>query len=130
VILILFSLMFKYILYSYINHISYFFFAFGLSFLLLGICYLFSTSNWYFEKITSYECGFDPFSDTREPFEIKFYIIAILFIIFDVEVIFFFPWVISQNQLLIFGYYTMYIFYLILIIGFFYEFKKGSLDWN
>ena len=122
--------MFKYIIYSYINYLSYFFFAVGLSLLFLGICYLISTSAWYFEKITSYECGFDPFSDTREPFEIKFYLIAILFIIFDVEVIFFFPWVISQKQLLLFGYYTMYIFFLILIIGFFYEFKKGSLDWN
>jgi len=58
---------------------------------MLGICYIVSTNKWYFEKITSYECGFDPFSDTREPFEIKFYLIAILFIIFDVEVIFFLP---------------------------------------
>ena len=122
--------MFKYIIYSYINYLSYFFFAMGLSILFLGICYLISTSSWYFEKITSYECGFDPFSDTREPFEIKFYLIAILFIIFDVEVIFFFPWVVAQKELLLFGYYTMYIFFIILIIGFFYEFKKGSLDWT
>jgi len=122
--------MYKYIIYTYINFISYFIMTLGFSMLLLGICFLLSNSNWYFEKVTSYECGFDPFSDTREPFEIKFYLIAILFIIFDVEVIFFLPWVICQKQLLLLGYYTMYIFFIILLIGFFYEYKKGSLDWS
>lgn len=122
--------MFKYIIYTYINYIFYALITIGLSSLFLGICYVVSTRNWTFEKITSYECGFDPFSDTREPFEIKFYLIAILFIIFDVEVIFFLPWVICQKYLLLFGYYTMYIFFIILIIGFFYEYKKGSLDWS
>jgi len=120
--------MFKYILYTYVNFISYLFITIGFSSLLLSICYLISIRNWTFEKITSYECGFDPFSDTREPFEIKFYLIAILFIIFDVEVIFFLPWVICQKELLLFGYYTMYIFFIVLILGFFYEYKKGSLD--
>lgn len=122
--------MFKYILYTYVNFLSYLVLTLGLSSLLLGISYLLSRTLWDFEKITSYECGFDPFSDTREPFEIKFYLIAILFIIFDVEVIFFLPWVICQKQLLLFGYYTMYGFFVILIIGFLYEFKKGSLDWS
>jgi len=122
--------MFKYIIYTYLNFISYLVITLGLSSLFLGICYILSTNKWYFEKITSYECGFDPFSDTRDPFEIKFYLIAILFIIFDVEVIFFLPWVVSQKQILLFGYYTMYVFFFILIIGFFYEFKKGSLDWS
>lgn len=121
--------MFKYLLYTYVNFTCYFFLSIGLSFIILGVCHIFSNRNWTFEKFTSYECGFDPFSDTREPFEIKFYIIAILFIIFDVEVIFFLPWVVCQKQLLIFGYYTMYIFFLLLVIGFFYEYKKGSLEW-
>ena len=121
-------MMFKYLIYSYINYISYFFLALGFSLILSGLCYLFSNSFRYFEKITSYECGFDPFSDTREPFEIKFYLIGILFIIFDVEIIFFFPWVICQKEVLLFGYYTMYIFFLIIVLGFFYEFRKGSLD--
>lgn len=122
--------MFKYIIYSYINYFSFFILALGFSLVLLGLCYLFSISSWYFEKITSYECGFDPFSDTREPFEIKFYIIAILFIIFDVEIIFFFPWVICQKEISFVGYYTMYIFFILLVLGFIYEFKKGSLDWS
>ena len=122
--------MFKYMVYTYINLISYFVIVMGLSCLLVGVCYILSNNKWYFEKITSYECGFDPFSDTREPFEIKFYLIAILFIIFDVEVIFFLPWVVCQKQILIFGYYIMYIFFIILMLGFLYEFKKGSLDWS
>lgn len=122
--------MFKYIIYTYINYIYYSFFSLGLSCLFVGICYLLSNNIYYFEKITSYECGFDPFSDTRDPFEIKFYLIAILFIIFDVELIFFLPWIICQKHLLLFGYYTMYLFFFILMIGFFYEFKKCSLDWN
>ena len=122
--------MFKYIIYNYINYIYYLLLTLGFSLLLLGVCFLLSNNKWYFEKVTSYECGFDPFSDTREPFEIKFYLIAILFIIFDVEVIFFLPWVICQKQLLLYGYYSMYVFFLILLLGFFYEFKKGSLDWS
>lgn len=122
--------MFYYIIYNYANYLYYLLIVLGFSLVLLGICLILSNNKWYFEKVTSYECGFDPFSDTREPFEIKFYLIAILFIIFDVEVIFFLPWVICQKQLLLYGYYTMYIFFLILVIGFFYEFKKGSLDWS
>ena len=122
--------MFKYIIYSYLNYISYFLLSIGLSIILVAVCSILSNSSWYFEKITSYECGFDPFSDTREPFEIKFYLVAIIFIIFDIEVIFFLPWIICQKQLLLWGYYTMYVFYFILVIGFFYELKKGSLDWS
>ena len=122
--------MFKYILYTYINYLFYIFLILGVSLLILGICYLISSNKYYFEKTTSYECGFDPFSDTRNPFEIKFYLIAILFIIFDVEIIFFLPWVVCQKELLLFGYYIMYVFVLLLIIGFYYEFKKGSLDWS
>ena len=122
--------MFKYLTYSYIDYSCYFLLALGFSLILSGLCYLFSISYWYFEKITSYECGFDPFSDTREPFEIKFYIIAILSIIFDVEIIFFFPWVICQKEISFLGFYTMYIFSILSVLGFLYEFKKGSLDWS
>lgn len=122
--------MFKYIIYNYLDYLSFFLLSLGFSSVILGISFFVSINLSDFEKLTSYECGFDPFSDTREPFEIKFYLIAILFIIFDVEVIFFLPWVLCQEQLLLFGYYTMYIFFFILIVGFFYEFKKSSLDWS
>jgi NADH-quinone oxidoreductase subunit A len=96
--------------------------------IILGICYIISGNNLYYEKTSGYECGFDPFSDAREPFYVKFYLIAILFIIFDVEIIFFFPWIFSLVQISFYGLYVMYIFLMILLIGFIYEMKKGSLD--
>jgi NADH:ubiquinone oxidoreductase subunit 3 (subunit A) len=115
---------------EYANFFFYFFVLLGISFLILGLCYAITIKNPYNEKNSGYECGFDPFSDAREPFYVKFYLISILFIIFDVEVVFFFPWAISFKQLFFFGYYIMYIFIVILIIGFVYEWKKGSLDWD
>lgn len=120
----------KYMFYTYIDLLSYSFLLFGICFLFLGVCYILSTNNLYFEKLTGYECGFDPFSDARDPFNIKFYLISIIFIIFDVEVIFFLPWIVCQNEMLYLGYYVMYFFYLILLIGFFYEWKKGTLEWD
>jgi NADH:ubiquinone oxidoreductase subunit 3 (subunit A) len=119
-----------YYLNEYYDFFFYFFVIFGISLLILGLCYVITIKNPYTEKNTGYECGFDPFSDAREPFYVKFYLISILFIIFDVEVVFFFPWAISFKQLFFFGYYIMYIFILILLIGFAYEWKKGSLDWD
>jgi NADH-quinone oxidoreductase subunit A len=119
-----------YYLNEYYDFFFYFFIIFGICFLILGLCYIITIKNPYSEKNTGYECGFDPFSDAREPFYVKFYLISILFIIFDVEVVFFFPWAISFKQLFFFGYYIMYIFILILLIGFVYEWKKGSLDWD
>lgn len=83
--------MFVYIFFSYYHVIIFFLLSCGLSFLLLGICYLLSENNLYFDKVDGYECGFDPFSDARDPFYIKFYLVAILFLLFDVEIIFFFP---------------------------------------
>ncbi|MDF2698956.1 MAG: nad3 [Haloplasmataceae bacterium] len=115
---------------EYSNFFFYFFVLLGVSFLILALCYIITIKNPYNEKNSGYECGFDPFSDAREPFYVKFYLISILFIIFDVEVVFFFPWAISFKQLFFFGYYIMYIFIIILIIGFVYEWKKGSLDWD
>src|SRR5690349_13280731 len=75
--------------------------------IILGLCYIISSNNLYYEKSSGYECGFDPFSDVREPFYVKFYLIAILFIIFDVEVIFFFPWIFSLFQISYFGLWMM-----------------------
>ncbi len=119
-----------YYLNEYYDFFFYFFVIFGISLIILGLCYIVTIKNPYSEKNTGYECGFDPFSDAREPFYVKFYLISILFIIFDVEIVFFFPWAISFKQLFFFGYYIIYIFILILLIGFIYEWKKGSLDWD
>lgn len=106
-----------------------------LSFILVFLGYLVGNirvpySSVSYEKISSYECGFDAFSDAREPFDVKFYLIAILFIIFDVEVIFFFPWIFCLKYIFYQGFYFMFIFIGILMIGYGYEWRKGCMDWN
>ena len=81
-------------------------------------------------KSSAYECGFENFSDARMKFDIRFYLIAILFIIFDLEIAFLFPWAVSLSDLGITGLIAMGVFLFILIIGFIYEWKKGALDWD
>ena len=82
------------------------------------------------EKLSAYECGFEPFSDSRMEFDIRFYLVAILFIIFDLEIAFLFPWAITLGRIGAIGFYSMMSFLLILTIGFIYEWKKGALDWE
>ena len=82
------------------------------------------------DKLLSYECGFDAFGDARGKFDIRFYLVAILFIIFDLEIAFLFPWAISLGNIGILGFSSMMIFLFILTIGFIYEWKKGALDWE
>lgn len=107
----------------------YLIFSTFLSLLILGLSFVFSIQKPDPEKVSAYECGFDPFDDARSRFDIKFYLVAILFIIFDLEVTFLFPWAVTLNQITIFGFWTMMVFLLILTIGFFYEWRKGALDW-
>ncbi len=82
------------------------------------------------EKLSSYECGFEPFDDARRPFDVRFYLVSILFIIFDLEVAFLFPWAISLADIGTFGFWSMMLFLAILTIGFVYEWKKGALEWE
>ena len=82
------------------------------------------------EKISSYECGFEVFDDARGQFDVRFYLVAILFIIFDLEVAFLFPWAVSLGEIGVFGFWSMFIFLLILTIGFVYEWRKGALEWE
>ena len=82
------------------------------------------------EKLSAYECGFAPFDDARGRFDVRFYLVAILFIIFDLEVAFLFPWAITLGTIGLFGFWSMMIFLLILTIGFVYEWKKGALEWE
>ena len=82
------------------------------------------------EKLSAYECGFEAFDDARGRFDVRFYLVAILFIIFDLEVAFLFPWAISLGTIGLFGFWSMMIFLLILTIGFIYEWKKGALEWE
>ncbi|MEE3000754.1 MAG: NADH-quinone oxidoreductase subunit A [Pseudomonadota bacterium] len=81
-------------------------------------------------KLSSYECGFDAFEDARIKFDVRFYLVAILFIIFDLEVAFLFPWAIALNQIGSFGFWSMVIFLGILTVGFIYEWRKGALEWD
>lgn len=82
------------------------------------------------EKVSIYECGFNPFADSRQKFEVRFFLIAILFIIFDLEISFLFPWAVLINNLTNFDYWTMIIFLFILTIGLLYEWMKGGLEWE
>lgn len=81
-------------------------------------------------KNSAYECGFETFDDSRSKFDVRFYLVAILFIIFDLEVAFLFPWAISLGKIGVFGFWSMMIFLGILTIGFIYEWKKGALEWD
>nr|NP_066535.1 NADH dehydrogenase subunit 3 [Naegleria gruberi]AAG17813.1 NADH dehydrogenase subunit 3 [Naegleria gruberi] len=119
-----------YFLTEYYEYYFYGVLILAISFIILLLCYIITFKNPYTEKNYGYECGFDPFSDARNPFHVKFYLISIIFIIFDVEVAFFFPWAISIKELMFFGYYTMYLFIFILLVGFVYEWKKGALEWE
>ena len=82
------------------------------------------------EKLSAYECGFEAFEDARGRFDVRFYLVAILFIIFDLEVAFLFPWAISLGDIGLFGFWSMVIFLAILTVGFVYEWKKGALEWE
>jgi NADH-quinone oxidoreductase subunit A len=81
-------------------------------------------------KNSPYECGFESFSDARMPFDVRFYLVAILFIIFDLETAFLFPWAVSLREIGRFGFYAMMVFLGILVVGFIYEWKKGALEWE
>jgi NADH-quinone oxidoreductase subunit A len=82
------------------------------------------------EKLSAYECGFDAFADARAPFDVRFYLVAILFIIFDLETAFLFPWAVVLRKIGMFGLVSMLIFLTLLVIGFIFEWKKGALEWE
>ena len=100
----------------------------GLLMLMLG--FLFGKGTKSKAKLSPYECGFEEFEDARIPFDVRYYLVAILFIIFDLEIAFLFPWAISLGNIGILGFSSMMIFLFILTIGFIYEWKKGALDWE
>jgi len=106
------------------------FLGFGLSAIIFGLSLLVSAKADDAQKLSAYECGFNPFDDSHSEFNVKFYIVAILFIIFDLEVSFLFPWCLVLGSLPLFAYWSMFIFLTILTIGFIYEWKKGALEWE
>ena len=115
---------------DYLSIIIFLFIALFLSIGFVVINFLSSPSNPDPEKLSAYECGFDAFDDSRMEFDVRFYLVAILFIIFDLEIAFLFPWAISLGNIGILGFTSMMIFLFILTIGFIYEWKKGALDWE
>lgn len=101
-----------------------------ISFLLFLLSYLIASQKLDQEKVSAYECGFNPFEDARSTFDVRFYLVAILFLIFDLEVSFLFPWSIILKDISSIGFWTMIIFLIILTVGFIYEWYKGALEWE
>ncbi|WP_420392932.1 NADH-quinone oxidoreductase subunit A [Acuticoccus sp.] len=104
--------------------------AAGLSLALLVAPFIVAYKSPDREKLSAYECGFNAFDDARMKFDVRFYLVAILFIIFDLEVAFLFPWILSFDAIGWFGFGSVMLFLTILTIGFVYEWKKGALEWN
>jgi len=104
--------------------------AIGLSVVMVLIPFIVGVSRPDAEKLSSYECGFEAFGDARGKFDVRFYLVAILFIIFDLEIAFLFPWSITLKEIGVFGFWSMMIFLGLLTIGFIYEWRKGALEWE
>ena len=104
--------------------------ALGLSCAFVIVNFILSPKKPDPEKLSAYECGFEPFEDSRMEFDVRFYLVAILFIIFDLEIAFLFPWAVTLGQIGVVGYWSMMIFLAILTIGFIYEWFKGALEWE
>ena len=115
---------------EYLSIIIFLAIALILSIGFIFINFVFSPKNPDPEKLSAYECGFEPFEDSRMEFDVRFYLVAILFIIFDLEIAFLFPWAISLGTIGLYGYISMLVFLFILTIGFIYEWKKGALEWD
>ncbi len=104
--------------------------AVGISFLMVGLPFIVSRGRNDKQKVSQYECGFEAFDDARKEFDVRFYLVAILFIIFDLEIAFLFPWAIVLNSLPEVGFWSMMFFLFVLTVGFIYEWRKGALEWK
>ena len=114
---------------NYINFIAFIEILFLLTLILYLMTYLLSLKQDNYFKLIDYECGFMSYSESKIIFDIQFFIVALLFIIFDLEIVFLLPWAISISTLGILGYFSMIFFIFLLIIGFIFEWKKGALNW-
>jgi NADH-quinone oxidoreductase subunit A len=104
--------------------------ALGIGLVMLAIGLVFGRSGTDAEKLSPYECGFEPFEDSRMKFDVRYYLVAILFIIFDLEIAFLFPWAVALDSIGLAGLVAMGIFLIVLVVGFVYEWKKGALEWD
>ena len=116
-------------IYGYIPIIIFFLIALLLPVVLLTLSRLIHRRVYGREKLMPYECGIDPIGDARDRFSVRFYIVAMLFLVFDVEVVFLFPWAIIYDKLALFGLIEMLIFIGILVVGYYYAWRKGALEW-
>ena len=104
--------------------------AVALAIVMVAIPFIVSLKRPDTEKLSAYECGFEPFSDARDQFDVRFYLVAILFIIFDLEIAFLFPWAVVVTKIGMLGFGSMMVFLALLTVGFIYEWKKGGLEWE
>ncbi len=118
------------VLYEYLPILVFLVIAGGIAIAMVGGSLLAARQKPYAEKLSAYECGFEAFDDARRRFDVRFYLVAILFIIFDLEVAFLFPWAVSLGDIGAFGFWSMMAFLGVLTIGFVYEWCKGALDWE
>jgi NADH-quinone oxidoreductase subunit A len=102
----------------------------GLGVLLVALGFLLGPRRPDAEKLSPYECGFEAFEDSRMKFDVRYYLVAILFIIFDLEIAFLFPWAVALDSIGLVGLLAMGVFLLVLVVGFVYEWKKGALEWD
>lgn len=120
----------EFVLTEYLPILLFLAIAIGLAVVVIAIPYFVALKKPDAEKLSSYECGFTPFSDARGQFDVRFYLVAILFIIFDLEIAFLFPWAISLGNIGMLGFWSMMAFLGVLTVGFIYEWKKGALEWE
>lgn len=118
------------ILSTYLPVLIFVIISLGIACTMLGTALFSAKQNPYDEKISPYECGFPAFEDARQIFDVRYYLVGILFIIFDLEMVFLFPWAITLSKIGAFGFFSMLIFLVVLTIGFIYEWCKGALEWD
>lgn len=115
---------------NYVPVLVYLCVATGIGLILLGLGFLIGRGKKYAEKLSAYECGFEAFEDSRMKFDVRYYLVAILFIVFDLEIAFLFPWAVTLDEIGLTGILAMGIFLAVLVVGFLYEWKKGALEWD
>jgi NADH-quinone oxidoreductase subunit A len=118
------------VLYGYLPILVFLVIAGGIAIAMVGGSLLLARQKPYAEKLSAYECGFEAFDDARRRFDVRYYLVAILFIIFDLEVAFLFPWAIALKRIGAFGFWSMLAFLGVLTVGFIYEWCKGALEWE
>jgi len=116
--------------YEYFPVVLFIFISFALALIMFGASYLLANRFSDVEKLSAYECGFEPYDDARTTFDVRFYLVAILFIVFDLEAVYLFPWAVSLGQMSFEGFWAMIDFLLELTVGFIYAWRIGALEWE